>query len=104
MKHVEYISYTGTYPNLCGGILTLKIDGKILKFGYSYLDSKPILPAFWRSGGSCGFSDDYSIACVHEGRWLINPRDLPAQYQKYADEILEVFNDNVPHGCCGGCL
>lgn len=26
--------------------------------------------------------------------------------QKYADgaEIDEVFNDNVPWGCCGGCI
>lgn len=104
MKHVEYISYTGKYPNLCSGILTLKIDGKILKFGDNYLDSKPILPPFWMSGGICGFTDNYGSAYVHEGRWIIDPRDLPVQYQKYADEIIKVFNDNVPYGCCGGCL
>ena len=27
-RHVKFISYTGKYPNLCGGILTLEIDGK----------------------------------------------------------------------------
>ena len=35
-KHVEFISYTGRYPNLCSGILTLRIDGKEVTFGYNY--------------------------------------------------------------------
>lgn len=25
---VEFVSYTGKYPNLCSGVLTLKINGK----------------------------------------------------------------------------
>lgn len=104
MKHVEFISYTGEYPNLCSGILTLKIDGKIIKFGHSYKSPEPMLPVFWASGGSCGFSNNYSVAHVDEGRWIIDPMNLPMQFRKYADEITEEFNDNVPHGCCGGCL
>lgn len=39
-----------------------------------------------------------------EGRWIIHTTDIPAQYQKYAHEIDEVFNNNVERGCCGGCL
>ena len=38
-EHVQFISYTGRYPNLCSGVLTLKIDGEICHFGhepYSY--------------------------------------------------------------------
>ena len=31
--NIEFVSYTGEYPNLCNGILTLKIDNKIVKFG-----------------------------------------------------------------------
>lgn len=27
-EHVKFISYTGEYPNLCCGDLTLEIDGK----------------------------------------------------------------------------
>ena len=27
-KHVNFVSYTGSYPNLCRGVLTLEIDGK----------------------------------------------------------------------------
>ena len=35
INHVKFISYTGKYPNLCSGILTLEIDGKEYKFGNS---------------------------------------------------------------------
>ena len=27
-EHVKFISYTGKYPNLCSGIITLEIDGE----------------------------------------------------------------------------
>lgn len=26
-KHVEFVSYSGRYPNLCSGVLVLRIDG-----------------------------------------------------------------------------
>lgn len=29
-KHVNFVSYTGSWPNLCSGVLTLEIDGKKL--------------------------------------------------------------------------
>lgn len=104
MKHVEFIKYTGAYPNLCSGILTLKIDGETVTFGSKYRNPTPMYEKFWSSGGSCGFSNNYSSSYVHEGRWIIHTTDIPAQYQKYAHEIDEVFNDNVERGCCGGCL
>ena len=31
-SRVKFISYTGEYPNLCSGVLTLEIDGKEYKF------------------------------------------------------------------------
>lgn len=31
-EHVEFVSYTGKYPNLCNGTLTLRIDGKEVRF------------------------------------------------------------------------
>lgn len=31
MKQVEFISYDGAYPNLCSGLLVLKINGKVKK-------------------------------------------------------------------------
>jgi hypothetical protein len=31
--HVKFIRYTGRYPNLCSGELTIEVDGKIYTFG-----------------------------------------------------------------------
>lgn len=97
-KHVEFVSYTGKYPNLCSGTLTLKIDGAEWRFGYKEKN----LP-FWRSGGSCGFNDNWE-ECVTVGEWVIDVLGLPEEIKKYATEIDEVFNENVEFGCCGGCI
>ena len=32
--HVKFVSYTGKFPNLCRGILTLEIDDEIETFGH----------------------------------------------------------------------
>jgi hypothetical protein len=97
-NHVKFISYTGKYPILCAGILTLEIDGEPVTFGYSR-ENKPQYPPFWHSGGCTG--DDETIIT---GEWRIDISALPEQYKKYAVEIDEVFNQNVEHGCCGGCI
>ena len=99
--HVKFVSYTGKYPNLCSGILKLKIDEKEVQFGYSYREhSGKLYPPFWESGGSTDWHSDY----VTKGEWIIDVAALPEEYQEYADEIDYIFNKNVPHGCCGGCL
>ena len=102
-KYVEFISYDGKWPNLCSGILTLKINGKEEKFGSNYKDEN-LHPCFWHSGGSCGFFNNYSDSYVNEAPWVIEQDDLPEQFQQYYDEIVEAFNENVPFGCCEGCL
>ena len=101
-KHVKFISYTGKYPNLCSGILTLEIDGKKVQFGYKYpMDRHPELrEPFWESGGSTNWHTNL----VTTGEWKINADELPDEYKKYATEIDYIFNKNVKHGCCGGCL
>lgn len=53
---------------------------------------------FWISGGDCDTEGNYWT-----GDWIIDVAALPEQYRKYADEICYVFNENVRHGCCGGC-
>ncbi len=93
-SHVEFVNYTGKWPNLCGGLLTLKIDGTDVLFGY---DKKAQHPRFWRSGGRC------SMHNIESGEWLIDVSDLPEEFRKYSAEIDSVFNSNVEHGCCGGC-
>lgn len=90
MSKVKFISYTGEFPNLCSGILTLEIDGKVVKF-----------PEYCMcSGGSVWFDEDYNDH-VEYGDWSVK---IPEEYSQYKEEILEVVNANVPKGCCGGCI
>lgn len=99
-KSVEFLSYTGAYPNLCCGMLTLKINGVIATFGVS-MDAQ--YPEFWCSGGRVWFDRDW---CDHveSGPWQFNEKKLPEIYRPFANEIFAAFNENVPHGCCGGCI
>lgn len=96
--HVKFISYTGRFPNLCRGVLTLEIDGKRYTFGYPFGEPRPDFDMFWTSGGDVRDSDN-----VQTGEWIINMVLLPMEFHEYVDEIDRVFNENVEHGCCGGC-
>jgi hypothetical protein len=98
-SHVKFVSYTGKYPNLCSGILTLEIDGVNYTFGSSWNNPKPDFYSFWCSGG--GITRDWD---TYDGEWRINVDDLPEQFREYAAEIDEIFNSNVRWGCCGGCI
>lgn len=105
-EHVEFVNYTGSFPNLCRGVLTLKIDGEIVKFGHDYKDYNPKTlsfndsnhDSFWHSGG--WIDEDYYS---HLGEWEISLNKLTEKYRQYAREIDVVFNSCVRHGCCGGC-
>ena len=88
MKHVEFVKYTGRWPNLCRGILVLLIDGKEVKFDQ-------IL-----SGGDVCFTEDWQEIVTH-GPWKV---EVPEEYKKYETEINQCMNDNVTWGCCGGCV
>lgn len=100
-RNVKFIKYDGKYPCLCTGTLTLEIEGKEYKFGYK---DECNFNSFWSTGGSCGFTNNYSNSYVNENEWIIDKEELPEQFRKYAKEIDEVFNENVSWGCCGGCL
>ncbi len=108
MAKVEFVSYTGEYPNLCSGILVVKIDGKEVSFGYNWDDAnaKPNYPPIWKSGGEVAFDDDWNDY-VSEGDWLLDV-DNPDRYPKFVQDafpdIIKVMNESVPHGCCGGCV
>ena len=120
-SRVEFVNYDGAWPNLCRGVLTLKIDGKIVKFGHHCMNThwhediqqwvhededpnKPNYESFWSSGGSVWISDDYSESHVEDGEWEIDVDELPEKFWELADELDRVINENIPHGCCGGCL
>lgn len=106
-KHVKFVSYTGEYPTLCSGILTLEIDGEEHIFGSFYpARTKPegAHNKFWMPGGGVHVIGDYDGFDVQYGAWGIDVEKLPEQFRKYAEEIDEVFNANVERACCGGCI
>ena len=118
MSRVEFVSYTGTYPNHCRGVLTVKINGEIVKFGHNYSNVDfnddgnlifkdeidcPNQEPVWHSGGSCGFDSQWN-SFVDYGEWEMDTEELDEKYWDFADELIEVFNANVAEGCCGGCL
>lgn len=101
---IEFVSYSGKYPCLCSGELILLIDGKETKFGDNYVHPENY-SKFWWSGGRCYFDSD-GIGHTEKGSWEIScgVEDIPDEFQKHMNELIDVFNKNVPHGCCGGCL
>jgi hypothetical protein len=100
---IKFIEYTGKYPNLCSGTLTLDIDGEVVTFGYEC--GKVNYPQFWHSGGSCGFlGRDYDETYCNNGEWELDKTVLPDKYKNIGKELIQVFNSNVRWGCCGGCI
>lgn len=119
-ERVKFISYTGEYPNLCSGVLTLEIDGVEYKFGHDYRNyhvdengnwrytdedpNNPNFNSFWTSGGSVtGSGPDWEFEVSHD-EWEIDVDELPEQFWDVANEINTVINENIPYGCCGGCI
>lgn len=99
MSRVEFVEYTGDWPNLCRGDLTVKIEGKEVTFSSYAKKGENFLGMC--SGGSCGFNEDYSESYINEGEWTIS---IPEEYKEYKKEIEDLVNSNVRWGCCGGCL
>lgn len=90
---VRFINYDGRWPCLCMGTLTIKVNKKTYKLDHLLI-----------SGGSCGFKNNYTESYIEKGPWTIDEHALPEELVKYADEITRLVNENVPDGCCGGCL
>lgn len=112
MAKVEFVKYTGDWPCYCGGTLHVKIDGKNIAFGGSNkgkttLKGKSVIkyPQFWKSSGWVKFYDDWEED-VGEGPWIIrgNIEEYPEDMQRLLPELIRIFNENVPWGCCGGCV
>lgn len=110
---VKFISYDGAYPNLCSGMLVVEIDGEKISFGQTFpresekaAGKTPVnYPKFWASGGSVSFDDEWN-ECVDRGEWELSfdEKDYPAGIAALMPELIKVFNENVPEGCCGGCV
>lgn len=104
---IKFVSYTGEYPCLCFGVLTLLIDGRETTFGdpdpwhgIAY-DHRP----FWGSGGIVYLNDNGDGEYyVTEGDWKVHDERLPVPLKPYSKELAGIMNKNVPRGHCGGCL
>lgn len=101
MSKIEFVSYDGSYPNLCRGTLKVSIYG----VGYSFgdCDDSVDFPAFWKSGGC--LKSDYSGAI--EDDWLIaeySLEEFPDWIRVLLPDLIKLMNDNVEKGCCGGCI
>ena len=89
MAMVEFVSYNGDYPVLCGGTLVLRIEGEVVE-----------LPKCMDSEGEIWFDENW---CEHieAGRWTVR---LPEALEGFREEIERCVNSNVEWGCCGGCV
>ena len=96
---VKFVSYDGSYPNLCSGTLVVEINGKEVSFGYHDADYRD----FWCSGGRVWFDENWEEQ-IEKGNWVFFKGDFPEEYMEYYDEICDLFDENVPQGCCGGCV
>lgn len=91
MNRLKFISYDGKYPNLCAGILIIELDGVKVTFE----------PHSLCSGGSVWF-DEHWNEYITEGPWSITmPYDFPKELYQ---ELKDLINENIPLGCCGGCV
>ena len=90
MSSVEFVSYDGDYPNLCSGILKLRIDGKVVEF-----------PRYCMVRGGGAYFDDNWDSYIVYGPWTVK---VPEEFAPLRSEIERVVNENVEKGCCGGCL
>ena len=89
---VKFISYDGAYPNLCRGTLVLEFEGVRYEIEDCLL-----------SGGRVWFDVDWK-EYVEEGLWSVDDDKLPEILKPYAKYIECLVNENVPLGCCGGCI
>jgi hypothetical protein len=90
------LEYTGKWPTLCSGHLTVTLDGEVYDFG-SYVIA---------SGGECLYLHETKSTEIIDGPWFWrHPLQVPDGFpEDRLPELLALINDEVEHGCCGGCL
>ena len=104
-KHVlEFVNYNGKFPNLCCGKLIVKIDGKEFSFDSDHED-KSTYDSFWASSGCCSFNKEWG-EILEKGPWKLMafPDEYPEPIRSCLNELIDLFNENVEQGCCGGCI
>jgi len=111
---IEFVKYDWERANLCRGRLVVKIDGQPVSFGVNdpqYLcpgEELADYPRFWMSGGHLEALPDWEGFERYEGPWIstidsFNKDQFPEKILEAVPQMLELMNENVPWGCCGGC-
>lgn len=90
---IEFVKYTGKWPTLCSGELYFKVNDKEYKI-------RGLVP-----GGEVGFKGGYGgESYINKGPWSLHDYNFPEELKPYKRLITKMVNENVEHGCCGGCL
>ena len=88
------IDYDGKWPVLCMGHLIVYVDGEKWDFGKYSLSS----------GGSVTF-DSHWKEHIKEGSWKVREDAWPDGFpEEQKREVEQAINEQIPHGCCGGCV
>ena len=87
------IEYDGVYPCLCMGHLKVYIDDTLWDFGKHCLSS---------GGAVIGGPPDWDFEVTRDS-WSISdwPKGFPEHMK---DVVLDAVNNEIPWGCCGGCI
>lgn len=103
---IKFVNYTGRYPNLCSGVLTLEIEGKKYTFGPAWKECD--FPCFWTSGGSvwCNSESEGTTHAPWDSRYADHECNKIDEFfgEGAAEKFLDVMNENVDYGCYGGCI
>lgn len=127
---IEFVSYEGKFPNLCEGLLVVRIDGRLYAFS-PYYDS--MYRTFWnrfnrtealeddsitkvsgfymRSGGYIDWGEDGENPKIVKRKWIIDDKAMKLENGvrfilsgEQKSELEKVINQNIELGCCGGCV
>ena len=97
MRKIEFVSYDGKYPNLCSGVLTLKVDGEEYSWNHCL-----------GSGGRIEHDGNWNDIQIHTGPWEVHLDYDDLHHLNFTEEeinlITDLVNENVEPGCCGGCI
>lgn len=129
-RMIEFVSYEGKFPNLCEGLLVVRIDGRLYAFS-PYYDS--MYRTFWnrfnrtealeddsitkvsgfylRSGGYIDWGEDGENPKIVKRKWIIDDKAMKLENGvrfilsgEQKSELEKVINQNIELGCCGGCV
>ena len=128
---IEFVSYEGKFPNLCEGLLVVRIDGRL--YAFSPYSDRSMYRGFWsrdnrteileddsitkvfgfylKSGGRIDWGEDGESPKIVKGKWIIDDKSMKLENGvrfilsgEQKSELEKVINQNIEFGCCGGCV